>query len=125
MSDDSSPPVDVPPPDLAEGWTGDSLSSMEEEYWPDYDEISAQKKWNTLLIHKAFGWIIPSAITLAFVFFTVVLGVYIAHLILPASMRWLTAEELKDIHSMLFSGVVGGAIAVAAKTYFFDENRRT
>jgi hypothetical protein len=125
MTDESNPPVEIPPPNLSGGWAGDSLSSIEEEHWEDYDEISAQKKWNTLLIHKAFGWIIPIAITLAFVFFTVVLGVYIAHLVLPDSRRWLTPEELKDIHSMLFSGVVGGAIAVAAKAYFFDDDRHT
>lgn len=112
----------IPSPELDEGWETDVLSSKEEEYWPEYDEISAQKKATALAIHRVFGWIIPTAISLAFIFFIVVLAVYVAHLLMPDQMRWLTPDEIQHIHSMLFSGVVGGAIAVAAKTYFFDKD---
>lgn len=123
MSDEEGNLADIPTPELSQGWEEDFLSGAEQEYWPIYDEISEAKKANKLAIHKAFGWIIPIAISLAFIGFTLILGVYVLHLILPNYCRWLSEDELKHIHSMIFSSVVGGAIAIFAKTYFLDENK--
>lgn len=113
---------DIPIPNLTEGWEDDFLSGAELHYWDKYDELSEAKKANRLAVHKAFGWIIPIAISLAFLGFAILLGVYVIHLIIPADYRWLSNDELQHIHSIVFSGVVGGAIAVFAKTYFLDEN---
>jgi hypothetical protein len=110
----------IPTPSLPEGWDEDFLSDAEEQYWPNYDELSEVKKANKLAIHRAFKWIIPVAISLAFLGFSIVLGVYVAHLILPKSYRWLSPDELQHIHGMIFSGVVGGAVSIFAKTYFLD-----
>lgn len=122
MSDEGdSPQTDIPTPLLKEGWEDeDFLSGAEELYWPQYDEISEARKANRLAIHKTLGWVIPIAISLAFLGFVALLGVYVLHLIIPAKERWLTPDELQHIHSMIFSSVVGGAVAVFAKTYFLD-----
>ena len=121
MSDDDINPDDIPTPTFPEGWEEDFLSGAEEQYWDRYDTLSEAKKANKLKIHRAFGWIIPIAIGLAFFAFAVVLGVYILHLVLPVYCRWLSPDELQHIHSMIFSSVVGGAIAIFAKTYFLED----
>jgi hypothetical protein len=113
-------PEDIPTPELSEGWEDDFLSEAEALYWPKYDEISEARKANKLAIHRTLGCVIPVAIALAFIGFVALLGVYVAHLIIPAEHRWLTPDELQHIHSMIFSSVVGGAVAVFAKTYFLD-----
>lgn len=113
--------LNIPTPDLDGEWETDVASQMEVDNWDDLDDISKAKKATSLAIHKVFNWIIPIAISLAFSIFVIVLGVYVAHLVLPAKCRWLTADELQHIHNMLFSGVVGGAVAVGARTYFFDK----
>jgi hypothetical protein len=123
VTEEDSPASEIPTPVLSQGWEEDFLSEAEVQYWDRYDEISEAKKANKLAIHKAFGWIIPIGITLAFIAFAIVLGVYIAHLVLPADCRWLSNDELQHIHSMVFSSVVGGAIAIFAKTYFLDEKK--
>lgn len=121
MSDGEIESSEIPTPVLSQGWEEDFLSGAEEQYWDRYDEISEAKKANKLAIHKAFGWIIPIAIGLGFLAFSLVLSVYILHLILPESRRWLSSDELQHIHSMIFSSVVGGAIAIFAKAYFLDD----
>ncbi len=110
----------IPTPSLPEGWEDDFLSDAEEQYWLTYDDLSAAKKANKVAIHKTFKWIIPIAIGLAFLGFSAVLGVYVAHLIMPERLRWLSPDELQHIHSMIFSSVVGGAVAIFAKTYFLE-----
>jgi hypothetical protein len=47
--------------------------------------------------------------------------VYVWHLLSQKSWRWLESAELQNIHSIIFSSVVGGAIALIAKTYFAEE----
>lgn len=93
---------------------------MEEDNWADLDAISKQKKWNQLYVHRTFGFIIPTAIVISFILFLIVLSVYVIHLIIRHDYRWLSPDELQHIHAMLFSGVVGGAIAVAARIYFLE-----
>jgi hypothetical protein len=122
VSDDSDVPQEIPTPSLPEGWDGDFLSDAEAQYWGQYDEISEARKANKLVVHRVFRWIIPLAIGSAFLAFSVVLGVYVAHLVLPSRLRWLTPEELQQIHNMIFSSVVGGAVAIFGKTYFLDSS---
>jgi hypothetical protein len=119
--DDEFDALLIPDPELDAGWEYDVASQKEEEYWDKLDTISAQKKRNELSIHKTIGCIVPVAIGTAFLQFLVVLGVYVAHLILPTGQRWLTADELSHIHNMLFSGVVGGAIAIVARMYLLKD----
>jgi len=113
----------IPTPHLPQGWEEDFLSGAEEHYWPKYDEISEARKANKLAIHKTLKWVIPIAISLAFLGFVALLGVYVIHLIIPLDRRWLLPDELQHIHSMIFSSVVGGAVAIFAKTYFLDTQK--
>jgi hypothetical protein len=124
VNDEGNDLPEIQTPILTEGWEEDFLVGAEEQFWPEYDEISEAKKQTRLAIHKAFGWIIPIAIILAFVGFAIVLAIYLLHLIIPTNWRWLTQDELSHIHSIVFSGVVGGAAAIFAKTYFLDETRK-
>ena len=110
----------IPTPELSAGWEDDFLGAAEEEFWDRYDEISEAKKANKLAIHRTIGWVIPIAISLAVLGFVALLGVYVAHLVLAERFRWLSPDELQHIHSMIFSSVVGGAVAIFAKTYFLD-----
>ncbi len=112
---------EIPDPELDQGWEYDVASQKEEEYWPILDQVSAQKKHNELNIHKTIGCIIPVALVIAFAIFLVVLGVYVAHLVLPTGSRWLTADEIAHIHNMIFSGVVGGAVAILTRMYLLKE----
>ena len=114
--------LEIPDPDIDADWETDVTSQMEEDNWGELDEISKAKKATSLAIHKVFSWIIPIAISLAFLLFVIVLGVYVAHLVMPTHRRWLTPDELQHIHNMLFSGVVGGAVAVGARTYFIEKD---
>lgn len=120
MSAEDNDPVAIPDPDLPPDWQDGDVGKAEESVWVGYDEIVEAKKANKLAIHKAFKWIIPAAIILAFLGFVLLLGAYLIHLIIPADRRWLTAAELQHIHNMIFSSVVGGALAIFAKTYFID-----
>lgn len=108
----------IPVPTLEEGWEQDSTSLREAKFWDEYDDISKVKRNNTLLVHKTIGWLIPIALVFAFLGFLAMSGIYIWHLISRHDLRWLEAGELQNIHSMIFSSVVGGAIAILAKTYF-------
>lgn len=110
---------DLPSPDL-EGFEEDSLSGREEANWKQLRELSKARHDNALAIHKTIKWLIPGALILGFVGFTAMSGVYVLHLLLPVECRWLTPDEVQHIHSMIFSGVVGGAIALLAKTYLGD-----
>jgi hypothetical protein len=112
--------IDIPEPDLKDS-EQDIASVMEDKNWDNLDEISKAKKTTSRRIHEVFSWIVPIAISLTFLFFVIVLGVYVAHLILPLRLRWLTSDELQHIHNMIFSGVVGGAVTVGARTYFSDK----
>lgn len=119
----ASPPdgqlPDLPAPDL-EGFEEDSLSGREESEWKRLDELSKARHDNALAIHKTIKWLIPSALILGFIGFAALSSVYVAHLLLPNERRWLTPDEVQHIHSMIFSGVVGGAIALLAKMYLGD-----
>lgn len=121
MSDDQSDTFDIPEPEFIDGWELDTLANFEEQNWDTLDEISKQKRWNKWAIHRTVGCIIPIAICLAFILFIIALVVYVTHLLIPSDFRWLSSDELSHIHSMIFSGVVGGAIAIAARTYFLDQ----
>lgn len=120
MSEDGVEADDIPDPEFPPEWQEDAPSTAEESAWTKYDEISEARKANKLSIHKAFKWIIPIAIILAFLGFVILLGVYLANLVLPLRCRWLEPDELQHIHNMVFSSVVGGAVAIFAKTYFLD-----
>ena len=117
------PDFEIPEPDLTDlGWETDPLSLMEEDNWGELDDISKQKQQNELWIHKTIGCLIPAGLVVAFLMFILVLGVYVAHLILPQQCcRWLPPEELANIHNMLFSGVVGGAVAIVARMYLLKD----
>jgi hypothetical protein len=110
-------PDSIPEPALEVGWEQDATSQREAQYWDEYDEVGFQNRSNTVKIHKAIGWCIPIAIIFAFVCFLVASGVYLAHIVLPASCRWLTDPELDQLHTILFSGIVGAAVTQAARTY--------
>lgn len=114
-------PEDIPDPVIPDDWEPDARGADEEQGWSRYEALAEAKHANKLAIHKVFRWIIPIAISLAFLGFTILLGVYLAHLVLPHYCRWLTPDEVQHIHSMIFSSVVGGAVAIFAKTYFIDQ----
>jgi hypothetical protein len=120
VTEETQNPLDFPSPDLT-GWEGDTLSEQEQKNWSRYDEISQAKHKNRLLIHKTVGILVPAALVVAFVGFLAMAGVYVAHILLPDNRHWLTDLELQRIHDLIFSSVVGGAIAIVARTYFFDE----
>lgn len=120
MSDEVESGVNIPSPNL-EGWEGDTLSEQEQKNWSRYDEISQAKHKNRLLIHKTVGLLVPAALIVAFLGFVAMAGVYVIHMLIPDSRHWLTDLELQRIHDLIFSSVVGGAIAIVARTYFFDE----
>ncbi len=112
---------ELPAPDL-EGFADDSMSGREEDNWKRLEELSRAKHDNALAIHKTIKWLIPCALILGFLGFASMSLVYVSHLLLPLDLRWLTEDELKHIHSMIFSGVVGAAIALLAKLYLGEPN---
>ena len=112
---------DIPSPEFEPDWESDFLSTQEAEHWDDLDDLSKQKKTNELYVHKTLGCLFPAGIAIAFILFLIVLGVYVSHLLLPAAYRWLEPDELVHIHNMLFSGVVGGAIAIVARMYLIKD----
>ncbi|CDO34811.1 exported hypothetical protein [Novosphingobium sp. KN65.2] len=70
-----------------------------------------------MMIHKTVKWIIPTMLILGALMFLAMSGVYVAQILLPERCRWLSPEEIQQLHSILFSSFVGGAIALAGKTY--------
>lgn len=110
---------DLPTPNL-EGFEEDSLHGREEANWKQLRELSKARHDNALTIHKTIKWLIPGALILGFLGFTSLAIIYILHLLLPVNLRWLKPDEVHHIHSMIFSGVVGGAIAILAKIYLGD-----
>jgi hypothetical protein len=115
---DSSIP-ELPSPDL-EGFEDDSLKGREEANWKQLQELSSARHDNAIAIHKTIRWLIPSALILGFLGFASLSVIYVLHLLLPSERRWLSADEVHHIHSMIFSGIVGGAIAILAKMYLGD-----
>jgi len=112
--------LDIPAPDPT-GSESDTLANQEVKNWPNYDEISSAKRHNQVLVHKTIGYLIPAALVVAFLCFLAMCLVYVWHLLSRPCWRWLAPAELQNIHSIIFSSVVGGAIALIAKTYFADE----
>lgn len=110
-------PNDIPTPVLEQGWEHDTASAREFENWDQLDKLSRQKRENQLAFHKALGWCIPAAIIAAFVGLLISAVVYLAHVLGPPTARWLTADEVQHLHSMLFSGIVGAALAEAVRHY--------
>ena len=110
-------PLEVPAPVLEPDWQDDPVSNFELENWDRLDRLSRQKKENELRFHKALGCCIPIAIALAFVGLAAALVVYLVHMLGPPSWRWLSADEVQHLHNMLFSGVVGAALAEAVRHY--------
>ncbi|MCW3849475.1 hypothetical protein OF829_19735 [Sphingomonas sp. LB-2] len=122
MSDGRTTPL-IPEPDTS-GADSDTLATQEEKGWSDYAAISKAKRNNTLLVHKTIGVLIPVALVVAFLGFLALGIVYVWHLVVPTGYRWLTSDELQHIHSMIFSSVVGGAIALVAKAYFIEKDEK-
>lgn len=110
---------ELPTLDL-KGFEGDSLKGREETNWKRLDELSQARHSNALAIHKTIRFLIPAGLVVGFLGFLALSIVYILHLTLPDDRRWLLADEVQHIHSMIFSGVVGGAIALLAKMYLGD-----
>lgn len=106
----------LPTPDF-EGFEEDSLSGREEANWKRLEDLSKARHSNALAIHKTIKFLIPAGLIAGFAAFVTLLGAYVLHLVLPAANRWLLPEEVQHIHSMIFSGVVGGAVALLAKMY--------
>lgn len=122
--------LQIPDPD-ASGADTDTLATQEQKQWIDYDDLNNAKRNNTIVVHKTIGWLIPIALVFSFLMFLMLGAVYAAHLVLPdrctATMGWcdwLSQNELQQIHSIIFSSVVGGAIALVAKTYFSEHSAK-
>jgi hypothetical protein len=111
---------ELPEPDVTEVF-GDQKAQQEVEHWDDYERISRQRNSNTLLVHKTIGWCVPVAIILAVGLFFLAVGIYVYHILSPVGWRWLPAAELDHLHNMIFSGVVGGAVATAARVYLVKD----
>lgn len=79
--------------------------------------MSRARHNNALMIHRTVKWIIPAMLTLGAAMFTGMAAVYVLQLLLPAGYRWLKPEEIQQLHSILFSGFAGGALALIGKTY--------
>lgn len=106
----------IPAPDLS-GFEEDSQANREVNSWGRQDELSRVKHDNALAIHKTIKFLIPGALILSFLGFAALTTIYVLHLVLPIDSRWLSADEVQHLHSMIFSGVVGGAIAILGKMY--------
>ncbi|MFM9978769.1 MAG: hypothetical protein ACKVOP_12085 [Sphingomonadaceae bacterium] len=99
------------------------MSGREETQWKHLRELSSARHDNALAIHKTIKWLIPSALILGFFCFGSLAVIYVLHLVLPPDRRWLSPDEVHHIHSMIFSGVVGGAVAILAKMYLGDAKK--
>lgn len=95
----------------------DATSKREEEHWPNLDRLSKQRKLNALAFHRALGWCIPLAILTAFLALLSAVIIYLLHILGPVSWRWLTADEIQHLHNMLFSGLIGAALAETIRKY--------
>jgi hypothetical protein len=107
----------IPDPVLEAGWENDPTSARELQDWDNLDKLSRQKKENVLKFHRALGWCIPVAMALAFAGLAVSAIVYLIHVIGPGGWRWLSPDEVQHLHNMLFSGVVGAALAEWVRHY--------
>ena len=116
---DEDDQFNLPQPDLR-GFEEDSQADREVENWKRLDQLSKAKHDNTLAIHKTVKFLIPAALVVGFLAFTSLAVIYVLHLLLPVACRWLSPDEVQHIHSMIFSGVVGGAVAILAKMYLAD-----
>jgi len=56
--------------------------------------------------------------TFIFILLAIALIVICFHMLAPASMRWLTTEEVMEIRNFLFSGAAGAALAFVARFVF-------
>lgn len=71
-----------------------------------------------LIANKVFGWGVWIIRAVA-VGFLITFAIRLGHLILPAGMRWLSAEDLQGIDKIIFSGALGGFVG-----RFFDKIAR-
>ena len=79
------------------------------------DEIEAAKHAVRMAVHKALAWLIPITVGFAFILFWMGIAVYAFHMMTP--WGWLTEDQLKDIKTVLFSGVLGAIVSQAIKRY--------
>lgn len=108
--------LNLPAPQF-EGWQEDSTAATEESAWARQDELSKARHANALMIHRTVKLIIPVMLIFGALLFVAMAGTYVAMLLLPTNRRWLEPEQIQQIHSILFSGFAGGALALIGKTY--------
>lgn len=68
-----------------------------------------------LAVHKALLWLVPATVILAFTLFWIGVVIYAVHMFSP--WGWLQPQQLQDLHTVLFSSVVGAVVAQGIKRY--------
>jgi hypothetical protein len=107
----------VKPPggDVEADATSDSAAKMESAEFGRLAEIEGAKHAVKLAVHKTLSWLVPLSVILAFVLFWVGVVVYAIHLFTPYG--WLKPVQLQDLHTILFSSVIGAVVAQGIKRY--------
>ncbi len=72
--------------------------------------------------HKAFHWVKMGCIFVVPILAGVTIVCYFANILLPASCRWLTVEELSGIQSLVVS-IISGVTTSLAVNYFYKNGK--
>lgn len=87
----------------------------------DVDELAVKREFMTFREEVWFYWV-RVIILVAAAFGTIgVVGVYMWHIVGPASCRWLCDTDLTKLKDLAITVVVGMLMSVAT-TYFFRKN---
>lgn len=108
-------------PDPPEGWSenqpwqSDTQAAAENSQFGKLDEIENLKKVNRRKVHMVLGWCLPATVVFAFCLFWAGITIYAIHV--ATSWNWLKPEQLKELHTLLFSGALGAVVIQGARRY--------
>jgi len=107
-------------------WEKDSKASNEAENFGKLGAIQERgarltkaKEDVEVAVHVCLGWIVPGSLIIAFILFWMGVIVYLIHMMSP--WGWLKPDQLKELHTVLFSGAIGAIVAQSAKRYIGAE----
>jgi Mn2+/Fe2+ NRAMP family transporter len=117
-------PLTIPDPEIDD--VPDAGAPVQEERgWESqhYEDLSNARHSVVMRIHAAAAYLIPAAVILAALAVAALVVTYVLNIVLPTNRRWLTPEDSRVVHDLLFSSIAGAAITSMGKAYFSPKDK--
>lgn len=100
------------------GWADDPLADAEDEKWGDDEALQGIRRRNESWALGVWGFIVPTLMVLFTLLFVASIFAWAWHYLTP--WKWLQAEQLSKIQSVIFSGALGAIVSNYFKKHLLD-----